>query len=98
MRKVFNITSSNAEQVLGDQLAEASAYREVTTRNLRDTCWSLSYRNPNNLAEWVQEDLGLTIFNHDRAIGLDYMVLNRNGNTRINKHVNEQIERYGTQH
>ncbi len=50
--------------------------------------------NPNNLAEWVQED-GLTISQlADRVNGLDYMVLNRNGMLRITKHVNEQIEEW----
>lgn len=84
--------------VEGPAVAEASAYREVDDNgNLRDT-WSLSYRNPNNLAEWVQED-GLTISQlADRVNGLDYMVLNRNGNTRITKHVNEQIEKVWALH
>lgn len=84
--------------VEGPAVAEASAYREVgEDGTLKDT-WSLSYRDPNNLAEWVQED-GLTITQlAERVNSLDYMVLNRNGNTRITKHVNEQIEKVWALH
>nr|DAR25221.1 MAG TPA: Large polyvalent protein associated domain 38 [Caudoviricetes sp.] len=87
-----------ATGVEGPAVAEASAYRQVDeTGKLLDT-WSLSYRNPNNVAEWVQED-GLTISElSDRVNKLDYRVLNRNGNTRITKHVNEQIDKVWALH
>ena len=87
-----------ATGVEGPAVAEASAYRMVgEDGKLLDT-WSLSYRNPNNITEWVQED-GLTISQlADRVNKLDYRVLNRNGNTRITKHVNEQIDRVWALH
>lgn len=80
----------------GVELGEASAYRMVDDKgNLTDK-WSFSYRD--DADTWTQLDGLSAIELGEKAADLGLEVLSRNGNTRINKHVNEQIDRIWALH